>query len=1453
MTPARLSWPCRLSLVLLALVALLGWGAGAADDKPAPVKVLFLGDKGHHRPAERFRQIQPILAKRGIALTYTEKMTDLDPAILRDYDGLLIYANVTKITIDQEKALLDYVASGKGLIALHCASYCFLNSPRYIALVGAQFRSHGTGVFRTTVAAPDHPIMKGYRSFSSWDETYLHHKHNDRDRTVLEHRVEGKLKEPWTWVRKDGKGRVFYTAWGHDQRTWGNPGFHELLERGIRWATGGDPTVVPSASADRPQMTPKRKDVKPFAYKEAKVPFYPPGERWGTTSEPLTQMQVPLDPEESLKHVVTPVDFEVKLFAADPHIKKPVCMNWDERGRLWIAETVDYPNERQPKGMGHDRIVICEDTDGDGVADKFTVFADKLSIPTGFTFYKGGVLVQQAPYTLYLRDTRGTGRADQRKVVFTGWSTSDTHAGPSNLQYGLDNWVYGIVGYAGFRGTIGDEQHSFRQGFYRFRPDGTQMEFLRSNNNNCWGIGFSEEGLLFGSTANGNPSVYLPIPNRYYESVRGWSSRVLEGIAGNAPIEPITDKVRQVDYHGRFTAGAGHALYTARRYPRQYWNRTAFVAEPTGHLVATFTLQRQGSHFRSRNAWNLLASDDEWTAPIMAEVGPDGCVWVIDWYNYIVQHNPTPRGFKTGKGAAYETPLRDKKHGRIWRLVPKAAKTEKPFTLQGASAAKLVATLKNDNLFWRRHAQRLLVERGQLDVVPDLIKLTEDPSADAIGLNVGAIHALWTMHGLGALAGKDARATAAAIKALKHPSPGVRRNAALVLPRARDAASALLESGALADADAQVRLAALLALAEMPASAQAGAAVAAMLARPENCDDRWIPDAATAAAAAHDEGFLTAMAARKGPHPARLMEVLARVAEHYARGGPVDSVAAQLVRSSAAEARVAEAFVGGLWKGWRSGRKARLSKADEAALAKSLPKLPPAARGKLLQLVSSWGSKSLAESFAQVTRSLLEAAADEKKTEKERIAAAVQAVELAPEDDETALKLAELITGRTPVTLAAGILDALENSRAAKLGPTLLGAMGGWTPGVRQAALQVLLTRSATTRELLAAAEKGTVRLSELALDQKQALAAHPDKAIAAKARKLLEKGGGLPNPDRQKVVEKLLPLVKKQGDAVKGKAVFKAHCAKCHTHTGEGTKIGPDLTGMAAHTRESLLVDIIDPSRSVEGNYRVYQVTTRRGKVLFGLLASETRTSLELFDAEGKKHVLLRENVESLVTSPKSLMPDGFESQLKEPELVDLLAFLTQRGKYLPLSLEKVATAVSTRGMFYSEDAEAERLIFPDWSPKTFAGVPFQLVDPRSGRVPNVVLLHGPQGRIPPKMPRFVKLPCNTRARAIHFLSGVSGWGYPYGQKGSVTMVVRLNYADGTAEEHDLRNGEHFADYIRRVDVPGSKFAFALRGQQVRYLTVTPKRTDVIKTIDLVKGKDRSAPVIMAVTVETR
>lgn len=1447
----------------MAKQALVAWTFSALalslGDAPGvkaaePLRVLFLGDQGHHRPTDRVRQISPVLRSRGIELTYSEEVTELNPKTLAGYNAVLLYANIDEIGADQERALLEYVNGGGGFVPIHCASYCFRNSDKVVALMGAQFLRHGTGVMRDTIAAPDHPVMKGYTGFESWDETYVHHKHNPEGRTVLAYHVDGASREPWTWVRNQGKGRVFYTAWGHDERTWGHPGFQNLLERGIRWASATDPALA-GAFAERallplPTMTAKNQDVKPFAYDEAKIAFYPPdGNRKGDGL--WNKMQRPVDPAESQKHIIVPEGFRAELFAAEPQIDKPLCMNWDERGRLWIAETIDYPNELKPEGLGRDRIKICEDTDGDGRADKFTIFAEKLSIPTSLTFSQGGLIVHQAPQTLFLKDNDGDDKADERRVLFEGWRTHDTHAGPSNLRYGLDNWIWGMVGYSGFSGKVGSEALKFSQGFYRFKPDGSTLEFLRSTSNNSWGVGISEEGLVFGSTANRNPSMYLAIPNRYYEAVRGWSSSVLEMIADTHMFKAVTDRVRQVDHHGGYTAGAGHALYTARDYPEFYWNRTAFVAEPTGHLVGTFVLNREGSDFHSTNPVNLFASDDEWTAPTMAEVGPDGQVWVIDWYNYIVQHNPTPAGFKTGQGGAYETDLRDKTHGRIYRIVNQAAKLGPQTSLAQATPQQLVDTLKNSNMFWRLHAQRLLVERGERDVLPALYALVNNADVDAIGLNPAAIHALWTLHGLKVLDGSHPKAAEIATAALGHKSAGVRMNALKVLPRNQASLEAILTKRVLDDPDALVRLNALLALSEMPESAGAGQAAAALLLKPENSSDRWIPDAITAAAAHNALEFLKAVGKTKSVQP-RLLAVTNIVAEHYARGGPIATVNPLIASLADADPRVVEAVIAGLIKGWPKDRPATLEPKAEEALAAVLPRLSPGAKGQLLRLATSWGSRHFESSAAEVGKSLLADVGNERLPEDQRIAAAKQLISFRPDDPAVVESLLEIITPRTSPALAKGIINALGESGSESVGTALVPRIGRLTPETKSTAIGVLLRRPAATTALLNAIEKQEVSLSDLSLDQTQSLAAHPESKIRQRARALFARGGGLPNADRQKVIEELTPLVLRKGDPALGKVIFQQQCLKCHTHGAEGGKVGPDLTGMAVHPKEELLVHILDPSRSVEGNYRQYNVATTDGQVFVGVLTSETKTAIELGDAEGKPHVILRADVEELQASPKSIMPEGFEKQVPPEGLANLLEFLTQRGKYLPLDLGKSATIVSTTGMFYSKDAGAERLIFRDWSPKTFDGVPFRLVDPRGERVPNVIMLFGPTGTFPPTMPKAVGLACNVPAKAIHLLSGVSGWGYPGGQEGSVSLIVRLHYASGATEDHPLKNGIHFADYIRRVDVPESKFAFPLRGQQIRYLAIAPKRTEVINQIEFVKGPDGTAPVVMAVTIES-
>lgn len=1462
----------RILLVLLSISVLSPTALFAAD-----LRLLFLGDNGPHQPERRFQDLAPALKTRGIELAFTDRMEDLNRATLNQYDGLVLYANIDRIEDERAEALLDYVASGKGFVPLHCATYCWRNNAKMVALMGAQFKRHGGRVFTTQVAAADHPIMDGYGSFTSWDETYVHHLHNEKNRTVLEYRAgdeqaAGQHREPWTWVRTHGEGRVFYTAWGHDQRTFGNAGFHNLVERGIRWACKDDPSKVPSFvdfnRFDTPQMTSLADDLQALEYVDVgpKIPNYTPGTDWGKQAAPLNTMQKPLTPEESIKHFVTPSGMAVRKYADEHNFQaKPIAMTWDERGRLWVCETVDYPNEL---GGNRDRIRICEDTDGDHVADKFTVFAEGLSIPTAIVIFRGGAIVQNGTETIYLKDTNGDDVADLNQKLITGWTLGDTHGGVSNFRYGLDNWIWAMQGYNNSSPKIdGEDTQTFRQGFWRFKlsqsdtPKVTELEFIRSSNNNTWGLGISEEGLIFGSTANHNPSMFVPIPNRYYEQVSGWAPATLPSIADDHLFDPITKNVRQVDHFGGYTAGAGHALYTARAFPQQWWNKTAFVCGPTGHLVGTFVLRREGANYTSSSPANLLASDDQWSAPIMAEVGPDGAVWVIDWYNYIVQHNPTPNGFKTGKGRAYESDLRDKKHGRVYRVI--ATDGEKDAlheysNLGDATNVELVAQLKHPSFVWRLHAQRLLVERDAKGIVGSLIALIDDPAVDAIGLNVGAIHALHTLNGLQLLQAGGDKETTQQLKrcvtgALDHQSAGVRRSALAVLPKTQFGGELLLSHlPSFSDTDAQVRLQALLSLADMPPLQQAGSLITE-LASGET--DPVLVDALTSAAAAHAMPYLAAVtaSAERSTSGANLA-IARRVAEHISRGKLGSNTLQELITSLAkAPAPLAVAILDGLAAGLPRDTHVTVSEDLESAFTRTFELVNGNVKVKLLRIAAQCGTTALESKSAEIVNALVNAIGDTGMDDDQRAAAARDLVSFRSADSRIVKKIVQQLSPQTSPALTTRLLSAVQLSTADATGKVVIESLFALTPKTKSAAISILLGKPTWAKALIQGIESGTLDLSELTLEQKQALRSFPDPELRKQADQLLVAGGGLPDADRQKVLDSLLHVTTIQGDPDSGRDVFKKACGTCHQHGKLGVKIGPDLTGMAVHPKAELLTHIIDPSRNVEGNYRLYNVLTVDGNVVSGMLASETRTTISIVDSQAKKIDLPREDIEQLNASRKSVMPEGFEKQISEAQLADLLEFLTQKGQYIPVGLEGYATAISTKGLFSSGDGGPDRMVFSDWKPKVFQGIPFVLTDPVGKSKPNIIVLNGPFGPLPPKMPKSVLLPCNTVAKTIHFLSGVGGWSHPFDRKKTVSMIVRLHYADGEIEEHPLRNGVHFADYIRRVDVPKSEFAFALGNQQIRYLAVTPKRGAKIETVELAKGEDRTAPIVMAVTIERR
>lgn len=567
--------------------------------------------------------------------------------------------------------------------------------------------------------------------------------------------------------------------------------------------------------------------------------------------EPVS-FQHPMSVKASMERTQVPADLRLQLFASEPQIGKPIAFAWDERGRCWVAETHDYPHDVRPDGQGRDLIRICEDTDGDGKADKFTVFADKLNIPTSLVFVNGGIIASQPPRFLFLKDTDGDDKADVRQEILTGWGIGDTHAQANSLHYGHDNWLYGCVGYSGFNGEVGGVRKQFAQGTYRFKADGSALEFLHQFSNNSWGHGANEFGDQFGGTANNAPIFFGGIPATIVP--KGLRAMTAKRINAVDKCHTITPNFRQVDVFGGFTAAAGSAFIHSGNLPARLQGK-AMVCEPTMKNIALMDIQRDGAGYVAKDGFNLVASSDEWMSPVFAEVGPDGAVWFADFQNFIIQHNPTPsagRGgydAKTGVGGAHENPLRDHARGRIYRVVWEQAKKPAIASLKGAATPQLVAALSDDNQFWRLTAQRLLVEGKKTDAVPALKQVVTNTAP------VASLHALWTLHGLGQL---DDRTHVAG---LLHADAAVRRNATRALGKDDRAQKLFFSAGVVSDPDALTKLAAFVKLAEFSDNKPIRTVVASIARNPTHKSDEWLVDATRILARLHGADLY-----REGPN-----------------------------------------------------------------------------------------------------------------------------------------------------------------------------------------------------------------------------------------------------------------------------------------------------------------------------------------------------------------------------------------------------------------------------------------------------------------------------------------------------------------------------------------------------------------------------------------------------------
>ncbi len=967
----------------------------------------------------------------------------------------------------------------------------------------------------------------------------------------------------------------------------------------------------------------------------------PPGERPLLNSKPLT-------PEEERATFAVPKGFRVELVAREPQVIDPVAMAFDERGRIFVAEMRGYPNAGVGTGfITSGRIKLLEDRDGDGFYESSTVWADNLRFPTGLMPWRGGLLVANSPELIYLDDPKGTGKASRRRTLYRGFDLSNIQQLLNSLQFALDNRIHASAGSAG--GVItsaekpGRPAVTLRGRGIRFHPD-VPGSLEPTSGGGQYGLSADDWGRWFTAT-NSQHLRHIILPDHY---LRRNPNLAVSAVTLDIPehgaackvfrrspfeawrVERTTRRAGSPDARrfpstelvpgGFVTSGCSPLVYTADLLPAEY-RGSVFVCDPANNLILRDVLAPRGATFVARRGHadsEFLASTDNWFRPVHLSLGPDGAIYVLDFYREVIE---TPLSLPDD--IKRRVNLQSRARGRIWRITTAPAGTKPPrLRLDRASPRELAAELASPNSWRRLTAQRLLFERQDKKAIEPVRELLSSRSA------VGRAHALWALDGLGALRVNDV------VKALDDREPGVREQA-LKLAEPRLAGSKALQKAVLGRVDdpaPRVRFQLAFTLGEM-ASPEAIAALAKLAARADT--DRWTETAILSSAGRRPAGLLEALAKDAGIRAGRL-DFLRRVAALVGASGSDGDIARALGLLGAAGKEptpVQMALLDGLGEGLgQAGR----------PLERLWDSPPPALKR---------GAEQARELFRQAAR----VARDEKRDTASRVAA-VRLLGRGP--FEPLRESAPTLLGpRSAPEVQLAAVRALSAHARPEVAKLLLGVWDAATPSLRREMSEALFARPERLQALLTALEKKQVLAAHLEPVRLDRLRRHPDRAVRQRAVKVL---AGQTAPERARVVENYRPALDLKADASRGKAVFKKVCATCHQLEGVGVQVGADLlAGLRNKSAEQLLVDILDPSREVDPRYLAYQVTTRRGQVLTGLIAAETASSLTLKRGEGAEDIVLRTQIDKVESTGKSLMPEGLEMQLSKQDLADLIAYL--------------------------------------------------------------------------------------------------------------------------------------------------------------------------------------------------
>ncbi|MEX2577478.1 MAG: PVC-type heme-binding CxxCH protein [Verrucomicrobiales bacterium] len=966
----------------------------------------------------------------------------------------------------------------------------------------------------------------------------------------------------------------------------------------------------------------------------------------------------PREPAEALESFALADEaLRIELVAAEPLLRDPMALDFDERGRLYVVEFPEYNQRYAPGGIregDHGRVRLLADTDGDGRMDESTVFADELGYASAVFCWDGGVFVGVAPDILYLKDTDGDGKADHREVVLTGFAREEHRAGQAPLnsfRWGFDNRIHVSTNFSGgaIRSSADPDGAPVRIRNRDIAFDPRTGAFEATSGGGQHGMSFDDWGRRFVCRNSepvkmifyddrylaGNPWLAAPAPA--VSIAKQGKYTPLFSISSEEPWRVVRTRMRSEEefagpvegpdgtakVSGYFTAASGVTVYRGDALPDEY-RGDVFTGEAANNLVHRARLAPDGVGLVAERAdpdgeTEFLASTDNWFRPVQMAGGPDGALYVADMYRFLIE------------GAKF-LPPEVLKHldlragadrGRIYRITSKESSSEeRPENLGALDSAELAALLAHPNGWHRETASRILFQRQDQSAVDAVRAVANDGDATALGRT----HARYTLQGLGALGvaevkaafdESDADALPHALRlaesfAADHPETSAKMVALTEHPEAAVRYQAAWSLGAIAGGEAKTD------------------ALVRLLS--EEHGDSWMRLAAFSAIRAGDAGPI-------------LTGLLGDEALRKSKGGTkmIDDLVEQIGRSNHRDdAGLASRAIAGL-----SEEESALSL---RLLRRLLTHCDAETRAWLIETGGDELVAALEGMLTQAERTVADDAVDPSKR-----ASAIEVLRYAEASDFLERAPAWLEPGEPPAVHRAAI-ESLGHFQEDAVGDILVAAWPALGPEARSQALETLLARPERAERCLDAIESGVIGRGELGPARVALLRSFPEESVRSRARQWFADG---PGQDRVAVVERYRAALEREGDAERGRAVFRKACVACHRLEKVGNDIGAGLQGIGKSGAEAILLNILDPNRDVKPEYLVYTLTTGEGQSHSGMIRSESANSFNLRRLDGSDLTILRTDVAELSGLGISFMPDGLEAQISVDEMADLLAYL--------------------------------------------------------------------------------------------------------------------------------------------------------------------------------------------------